>query len=66
VVNLCGQKEVLFFHALHFSSEVIHEGAQFSTHHSRSSLGSMRCQSDQWLYFCAVCTLEKHFVSNEN
>lgn len=59
VVNLCGQKGALFFHALHFSSEFIHEGAQFSTHHSRESSGSRTCQSDQWHYFHGFCSGEK-------
>lgn len=50
----CGQP--LFCHALHFSPEFIHEGAQFSTHRSRGSPGSRTCQSDPWpLFSCFLC-----------
>lgn len=54
MVSLCGQKGVLLLRASHFCSEVTHEGAQFSTHHSRGSSGGGRCQSLQRLGFRLV------------
>lgn len=45
MVNLCGERGVLLFLALHFCSEFIHEGAHFSTHHSSGKAGSRTNQT---------------------